>query len=144
MTTTSTTLQLHKAIEVSAVLKLANLARSGKEDLLTDKEFLFIADQIQKDFPWLTSAELQEAILKGAKGKYDQDRDYIPINMPTIYRWLSRAGYEPHPYSPQQRRLYNRFSNILSMRYDDVPSIKEWIQMDMPSAEDYLNKLKQV
>lgn len=65
---------------------IANCSRQNNFQVLTAAEWGLICSEIKKDFGELTIGELQEVILNGAKGRYNESQ--FCVNMFTIYKWI--------------------------------------------------------
>jgi hypothetical protein len=81
------------------------MARVSADTLLQPAEFIYIAEEVQKDYPTLNLAQLKQIINNGIKGRYDED-GYNVINIKTIYRWLKKGEAEIRKLRNQQE--YNQ------------------------------------
>jgi hypothetical protein len=79
--------------KITAILSLLNLAANGNSKI--DNESLqLLSVHVAKDYPELTIVQLEEIILNGIKGKYNNEQ-FVPINSITLYRWIENNKPEP-------------------------------------------------
>lgn len=71
----------------------ANISRGNNFLLLTPTEWLWIADEIIKDYPTLTVEKLEIIIANGVKGKYNKFQP--AINSFTIFGWIHKYFQAP-------------------------------------------------
>ena len=73
---------------IEATLRLADYGRTNNFDLIQKEGYVFLREEIVKDFPYLTLAELNTIITDGVKGGIDPSKTPRPLNCTRIYQWV--------------------------------------------------------
>ncbi|KKQ95359.1 MAG: hypothetical protein UT21_C0006G0031 [Candidatus Woesebacteria bacterium GW2011_GWA1_39_11b] len=100
---TSSLIQTLEASDSRNVLKIIYRAKLGGHCTLVREDWLFLADELKKDFKKMTLDELDKIIMRGIKGKLGGG-DFI--NIRTFYLWIEENkknppfSFDSHPKNP--------------------------------------------
>lgn len=72
--------------QVLQILLVSNIARPNSFELLSDTEWVFIAQEVKDQYPNITKQFLINTVKIGIKGKLN--KAFPPINSMTIFRWI--------------------------------------------------------
>lgn len=107
-------------------ITLANLGRAGKEPVLNEEEFLFLANEIVNDFPKLPISVIKDAIMNGIKGRYNEI-GFVAINSMTIYGWIED---EIEAYRYHMKFVVNAPAHL---KYTDEELARAGVERSLPN-----------
>lgn len=79
---------------IIAVLRESEVARQSSFSLMEEDDYALLAREVAKDFPYLTVENLEDAMMRGVKGKLDTYKSR-PLNFTRVYQWVEQRA----PYS---------------------------------------------
>jgi len=79
------------------LLMRARLTRLNNFDILTSTDWLYLANEIKKDFPDIDIIEAEKIVDKGVKGFYKDSN--MPLNFTKVYQWFYKNKTKNLNYS---------------------------------------------